>query len=148
MISQIKAFSIALLISVAGLSACSQSDKAEPEHPTMKLEFSTISGEFTYRERIALPPNAYASVKLNNISKADARSVTLTELKIDLNGKSVPISYELSAANIRLNPKNRYAIRVEIRDESDQLLWTTDQVHSVKPDGGDQTLAPIILKKI
>lgn len=114
----------------------------------MKLEFSTISGEFTYRERIALPPNAYASVKLNNISKADARSVTLTELKIDLNGKSVPISYELSAANIRLNPKNRYAIRVEIRDESDQLLWTTDQVHSVKPDGGDQTLAPIILKKI
>lgn len=114
----------------------------------MKLEFSKISGEFTYRERIALPPNTYATVKLNNISKADAPSVTLTELKIDLNGKSVPISYELSAPNIRLNPKNRYAVRVEIRDESDRLLWTTDQVHSVEPQGGDQDLAPIILKKI
>ena len=148
MTSELKTFAIALMISAAGLSACTQNQNVEPEKPIIQVEFSKITGEFTYRERVALRPGAYAVLKINNISRADAPSVTLTERKIDLNGKSVPISYDISVPAMRLNPKDRYAIRIEIRDQADTLLFTTDQVHSIDPEGGDQKLDPIILKKV
>ena len=43
----------------------------------------TVSGTATYRERMALPPDAVLEVKLQDVSLADAPAVELGSARID-----------------------------------------------------------------
>ncbi|MEM9127251.1 MAG: YbaY family lipoprotein, partial [Pseudomonadota bacterium] len=54
----------------------------------------TIEGSATYRERIAVPPNATLFVELQDVSLADAPAVTLAAQRYALDG--VPAQFELT----------------------------------------------------
>lgn len=139
----------ALLIGTAGLTACSsQNEYQKPEHPIAQIESTTIQGEITYLERMSLPPGSTATVKLLNISKADAPSETLREMTIDMDGRSVPVSYEFTYSSMRLDPVMTYSVRAEIRGPNNELLFTTDTVYPIDNDNPNQTMDMIVLKKI
>lgn len=104
--------------------------------PSLTIEGETvnpsemISGKVFYRQRIALPPNATLIVKLEDISRADAPSVVISEKKIDLKGQQVPISFTLTYDPQKIDPRFRYSVRAQIFVE-DQLMWTSTQVYPV-----------------
>lgn len=80
----------------------------------------TLTGDMAYRERIALPDNAVASVALIDVSLADAPSTTIAEQVIDPAGQ-VPIGFVLTFQADDIVAGHTYAIaaRIEVDDE----LW-------------------------
>lgn len=91
---------------------------------------SQISGEVTYRERMALPPGSRARVWLEDVSKADTAAVLLAEQSIE-SAMTVPIPFRLSYDPAVIEPRHRYALRAEIRAADGRLLWVTTGFHGI-----------------
>ncbi|MER2536371.1 MAG: YbaY family lipoprotein, partial [Rhizobiaceae bacterium] len=73
--------------------------------PTIGLaEEKKVSGEASYRERIALPPNAVLTVQLADVSLADAPAGIVAVQTISPAGQ-VPISFELSFDTAAIQPR-------------------------------------------
>ncbi|WP_420456669.1 YbaY family lipoprotein [Rubrivirga sp.] len=117
---------LSLLVAVAG---CTSS------RPAAVGAGSTLTGTVTYLQRIALPPDAVVTVRLLDVSLADAPSATLAEQKIPTEGRNVPIAYALSYDPDRIEPRRRYAVRAEVRDGAGALRWTTDTTIPVLTQG-------------
>lgn len=92
-------------------------------------ETSKVTGTITYRERIALSPNAVVEVKLSDVSLQDAPSVTIEELTIRNPGQ-VPISFEIEYDPEEINERLTYAIQVRIM-EGDDLAFINDTAYDV-----------------
>ena len=61
------------LLACASLAAC-MTDGNETNLMTQASEIMTLSGQLSYRERIALLPGSTATVSLEDVSRADAPS--------------------------------------------------------------------------
>lgn len=105
--------SVAGLLCLAGLSACSQgagesapaataaaAPEAGPDAPAGETT-TRIVGALAIRERIALPENAYAMVEVRNSAGPDAMPV-VAEQRIDLGGAQPPIAFSLDVDRMRL----------------------------------------------
>ena len=99
---------------------------------------ATLAGTVTYRPRIALPPDAVLSVKLLDVSRADAPSITLAEQRIETDGGQVPLPFSLDYDSGDVQPRSRYVVHAEIFDASGILLWTTDTAYPVLTNGAPQ----------
>ncbi|WP_171133518.1 MULTISPECIES: YbaY family lipoprotein [unclassified Ruegeria] len=104
----------------------------------------TIEGSASYRERIATPPDATLYVELQDISRADAPSVTLSAKRYALTG--VPVQYELSFDDALIKENHSYAVRGSIF-VGDQLLFTTDTVYPVLTNDNG-TVADLMLVQV
>lgn len=91
----------------------------------------TISGEVAYRERIALPPNAILTVRLSDVSLADAPETVVAEQKIDPAGQ-VPIKFEIKFDPAVVQPNATYALQARIMVDN-QLWFINDQRYAVDP---------------
>jgi len=100
---------------------------------------NVVSGTITYRQRSALPPTATLTVSIIDVSRADAPSVTIAEQRIPTAGKQVPIPFDLAYDRTKIQERNRYAIRGEIRD-GDRLLFTTDTSIPVITQGNPRSV--------
>ena len=97
----------------------------EPSSPSA----GKVTGSLTYRERIALSPNAVVEVRLIDVSRADAPAVTIGEQIIENPGQ-VPIAFEIEYDPSAIDQRFSYAVRAVIR-EGGNLVFTTDTRHSV-----------------
>jgi uncharacterized lipoprotein YbaY/uncharacterized lipoprotein NlpE involved in copper resistance len=91
----------------------------------------TITGSATYRERIALPPNAVFEAELQDVSRADAPAVVLGRARLDPAGLP-PFRFEIPYDDAAIRPGARYAVRATIRVQG-QLRMTTTRMHPVMP---------------
>ena len=109
----------------------------------------TVTGKATYRQRIALPPDARVLVQLLDVSKADAPATILAEQHIKLMGKQVPIPFELSVASNKLPGPMGNSVSVRIESASGELLWISDTITRVEPDekGNRVDIGEIVLVK-
>lgn len=101
-------------------------------------ELSSVMVEVTYRERIALSPDAEITVQLQDISLADAPATVLATETIVAGEGSVPFTFELSYDPATIDERNTYAVRAEIRD-NDELIFTTDTIVPVITQGNPNT---------
>lgn len=142
-------FSLIAMGSVGLLSACASCDNGKSQHVNTEhkqgAEHATITGSFAYRERIATPQDAIATVSLSDVSRMDVKAPVLASSRIALAGKNPPFSYTLSLPAEQLNAKHRYAVRAVIRDAAEQLLWTTDTTMLIDPTLKLQSLEPLRL---
>lgn len=90
-----------------------------------------LSGEASYRERMALPPNAVLTVQLADVSLADAPAGIVAEQKVEPAGQ-VPIAFELTFDSAAIQPKMNYALQARITVD-DKLWFTTAERHSLDP---------------
>lgn len=98
-----------------------------------------ISGDISYRERIALPPNAVLTVQLADVSLADAPSSVVAMQTVSPAGQ-VPIAFELVFDSAAIQPRTDYALQARITVD-DKLWFTTAERHSVDPlNAGKQEL--------
>jgi putative lipoprotein len=98
----------------------------------------TITGDISYRERIALPDNAVATISLIDVSLADAPAQTLAQQVIDPAGQ-VPIGFVLDVDSEDVVSGHSYAISARI-DVEGELWFVNDTRISVDPANHD---API-----
>jgi putative lipoprotein len=108
-------------------------------------DVATIAGTVTYRERIALPPDAEMLIRLEDTSRADAPSEVIAE-GIARIPHQVPISFELPYDPKDIKQTHRYQIRVTIMRQG-TTLFVTDKVHYVLT-GGAPAKADIVLRML
>lgn len=92
----------------------------------------TLNGSVSYRERMALPPDAVLTVTLEDVSRADAPAVTLAQSNVRLNGQQVPIPFSLAYPSAAVSPGAIYAVRARV-NLGDQLMFTTTERNQVDP---------------
>lgn len=88
---------------------------------------ASVSGVVTYRQRIALPPDAVVRVRLEDTSRADAPAIVLGEQVIEPTGRQVPIPFSIAYDPAGINPNGRYTLRARIESADGQLLWINMQ---------------------
>jgi putative lipoprotein len=104
---------------------------------------SKVTGTVTYRQRIALAPDAVLEVKLLDVSRADAPSETIASQEIQLEGRQVPISFEVQYDPTHIDPNNRYTIQARIL-AGGQLHFISQQAYPVLTHGNPSNLEVIV----
>jgi len=99
----------------------------------------SVDGLIVQRSRNALPPGTVVNVRLLDVSRADAPSVTLAEQRIELGTRQLPVPFTLSVAADRLDPRMSYAVAADARLDGQLLMFSTNR-HPVltrgAPSGG------------
>lgn len=88
-----------------------------------------VTGTITYRQKIALPPNAVVTVSLQDVSLQDAPAKTIAEQVIKSPGQ-VPIPFSISYNPKAIDGKNTYAIRAKIT-VADKLMFINQTAYPV-----------------
>lgn len=89
-----------------------------------------ITGTVAYREKIALPAGAVVTVRLEDVSLADAPSKLVSELRFATGGKQVPFAFRLPYVDSAIQRRSRYHVRASIH-AGGQLLFTTTEARLV-----------------
>lgn len=105
------------------------------------MAIRTISGTVTHLERIALPPGAVLSVKLLDVSRADAPATVLAAAALPVEHQ-VPVPFQLTVDDADVDQNARLTIWASLR--SDVGRWQTDTSNPVTLDDGDATIEVIV----
>ena len=122
---------IGAVMAIALTTGCENRD-GQPEK-----EMGTVSGTLSYRERMALSPEAVAKVSLQDVSLADAPATVIDELEITNPGQ-VPIPFELSYDTEAIDERMSYHVQAQIFDRG-ELLFTSDTHNPVLTRGASDT---------
>jgi putative lipoprotein len=98
----------------------------------------SLAGKLSYRERIALPPEALLEVRLVDVSLADAPARSLAATRVKTRHR-LPIPYRLRFDAAKILPGHAYALEARITVKG-KLWFTTTARHAVftgKPDETD-----------
>lgn len=105
---------------------------------------ATLAGTATYRERMALPPDAVLEVTLEDVSRADAPSTLIASTRIESPGNP-PIRFSLDYDRAKIAAGHRYAVRAKIMHGT-ELMFTTDTAYPLPAAGEDKPLE-LLLKR-
>ncbi len=119
----------ALALSLATLPLAACATLGPSEQPV------SVTGQITYRERIALPPTAQIEIQLSDVSLMDAPSRTIAQQSFTADGRQVPFAFSLTVDQRPLDPRHSYAVSARIADASGRLMFITDTRNSVAFDG-------------
>ena len=108
---------------------------------------AVLTGTVTYRERIALPPNARVEVRLEDVSQADAPADEIASQTIAANGKQVPIPFELRYLPKDIDSSHRYAVRASITSADGDLMFTTAMQYPVLTGGAADKNVEIVVQR-
>ena len=89
---------------------------------------ATVSGTATYRERIALPPDAVFEATLEEVALADAPAVVVASVRVP--SPRVPIAFSIAYDPTRIDARQRYVVRGRIVLNG-QLMFTSDTAYPV-----------------
>ena len=115
-------------LALAGTISFAQSS-AQPE-PAAHQVIGTVS----YRQRIALPPNAVVKLVIEDVSYADAPAVSIADEEITTQGRQVPIAFGVPNDPAVIDPTHRYQIRATIAAQ-DHLLFASTAAYPVLTHG-------------
>ena len=119
----------ALALSLATLPLAACATLGPSEQPV------SVTGQLTYRERIALPPTAQIEIQLGDVSRMDSPSRTIAQQSFTADGRQVPFAFSLTVDQRPLDPRHSYAVSARITDASGRLMFITDTRNSVAFDG-------------
>jgi putative lipoprotein len=132
---RILGISIAMLQSSGCAPPSTDDSNRLPAAAREPARMSEVSGLATYRERIALPPDAVFEATLEDVSRADAPSVVLGSARLEPAGQP-PFRFSIGYDTEQLEAGHTYAIRARVTHE-ERLLFTTDS-HYPLPAQGEQ----------
>lgn len=105
-------------------------------------EAKQVKGTATYRERIALTPNAVFEAALQDVSKADGPAVVLGSVRIDKPGQ-VPIRFEIPYDPARIDQSQDQAYPVLTHGNGSEVHLLLRMVAASKPAGKSASPAPL-----
>ena len=95
---------------------------------------SSVSGTVTYRERLALTPDATLVVELRDVSYADGPAPLIARQTISGPGQ-VPIKFKVEYNREDISSRSRYSISAKIVESDGRLAFTNDTVYEVITHG-------------
>jgi putative lipoprotein len=119
---------LALIVLIAGCASTPDQSPPPANQPT-------ITGTVSYRERIALPPQAVLFVQLVDVTP-DQPPLILIERRIDDPGQP-PIEFELPYDPARIEPTHDYEIMARIEVEGDIIFLAPGSDPVLTQGGGD-----------
>ena len=118
---------------------------ATPLETPTSTSAASVTGTVSYPGSAPLPPGAELTVRLEDVSRADAPSVTIAERVIVNPGQS-PIPFEIGYDPADIDARFDYSIQATIT-HGDTLLFINDTVYSVLtwgyPSGVDMVLVSV-----
>lgn len=96
--------------------------------------FIDISGNVSYLQRIALPPDAVLIVRIQDVSRAGAPARVLAEQRIELAGRQVPISFQTTVDRDLIGKRARITAAARI-ERGGKLLFISDKSYPVIRNG-------------
>ena len=108
---------------------------------------ATMKGVVTYVEKVALSPSAVIDVQLQDVSRADAPAVVISDESIRAMGRQVPIPFELTYDPSTIKPNFTYVVRATIT-EGGKLTWTTTTAIRVLTGGNPLTNIEVVVQKV
>lgn len=106
-----------------------------------------LHGTVTYRQRIALPPNAVIEVALEEVSRADAPATVLASQTIAAQGKQPPVAFTLTYDPAQITPRDILAVRAAIKF-GDQLTWISTQRYPVTTQAAPADNVEIVVQPV
>lgn len=126
-----------MLFGVTALAGCGNStDKA------------AVTGTLTYLQRIALPPDAVVTVRIEDVSKADAPAEVIGEQVFNTEGAQVPLPFKVPYDPDKIEQNHSYSIRARIEDSSGKLLFINDTNIPVITNGNPTQDIEVILVQV
>lgn len=113
----------ALLMLAALLAGCATQNKWSGAKAGLSGQ---LQGNVTYRERIALPPDARIIVRLEDVSRKDASGAFVAQQTLRPRTE-VPIAFNLRYLPSAIDTRRRYALHASIVDAQDELLWISPE---------------------
>ena len=95
----------------------------------------TITGELTYRQRIALPPQAVAFVEVRT-QGADVAAPPVAQTSIDLAGRQVPVAFSIELPRAHLENGTAYQLGGGVRVDG-QTNWRVIEPVSIETSAED-----------
>lgn len=95
-----------------------------------RADGATITGTVVYRERMLLPEGAVATVRLEDVSLADAPARLIAETSVP--ASTSPTAFSIDYDPARLEAGHTYAWRASIL-AGDELMFTTTERHTFDP---------------
>ena len=123
------AIALAAIGSALLLVACASTVGPSQSTP-QTLQPVRVTGTITWRERMAVPPDADVVVRLQDVSRMDAPAIVLSEQRFKTEGRQPPYPFELTVDASRIDPRMRYTVSARIL-QGDRLLFITDTSHPV-----------------
>lgn len=106
---------------------------------------AAVSGTVTYKQRVALPPEAVIQVQLQDTSRADTAARTIGQTTIPTAGAQVPIPYRIEYDPSTIDPSHSYAVRATVT-VGDRLLFNSTKVHPVLTRGaGNEAVVEVFM---
>jgi putative lipoprotein len=105
-----------------------------------------VTGTVTYRERVALPPTAVITVRLVDVSRADAPAIVLGEQLMQAAGRQVPFPFEIPYDPARIEANYSYAVEARIEQDG-KLRFISDRHYAVITRGAP-TRVDIVLRSV
>ena len=106
---------------------------------------ASLTGTATYRERIALPPDAVFEATLEDVTRADAPAEVIGRTRMDSPGNP-PFKFKIAYDPARIDQSHRYTVRAKIT-HGDRLMFATDTHYPVlsagKPGHVDMLMASV-----
>ncbi len=90
----------------------------------------TVSGSAAYRQRIAMPARAVLTVRIVDVSRADAAARLIAQVREVFGARQVPIPFTLGVPRSAFDPRASYALRATITVD-DELRFTTTRHYAV-----------------
>jgi putative lipoprotein len=87
---------------------------------------NSVSGTVTYVEQIALDPASVITVRIEDVSVADAPSTVVAEQRIVAEGRQVPIPFDLPYDPAGIDPARIFSVSATIEDGGGKLLFVSD----------------------
>ncbi len=105
---------------------------------------SSVTGTVTYRERIALTPEAKLIVQVRDTSYADAAAELIAEQVISDPGQ-VPISFDVDYDPDDIDSRNTYSVSARIEEADGRLAFINDTAYDVITGGNPNKVDMVLV---
>jgi putative lipoprotein len=109
---------------------------------------SYITGTITYRERVRLRPAFRLTVRLQDVSRADAPAILLGEDSYRVADRQVPLPFAIPYDPEAIDPRFTYSVSARIEDGRGKLRFISDTVCPVITRGNPVADIEIIVRGV
>ena len=142
--AQIVAVAICALLLVVACQDDSGPSNATNEVTSGREPNASVTGSVTYRERIALTPDAKVVVELRDVSLADAAAPLIARQTISEPGQ-VPIDYKVEYNRDDIDSSRIYSVTARIIESDGRLAFTNDTVREVITRGNPNKVDMVLV---
>ncbi len=133
---------------LSALGACMQPpqqtvDAYSPPGETTEMAETRVMGSLTYRQRIALPQDAIATISVYRAGETGEGGDPVRQESFALNGRQVPVPFQIVIAGEDAGAV--YTLDAAIRTADGELLWTSEPVQAFAADGVDEEIGMVMM---